>query len=155
MILLYFLFSFFYYTSSIIIPKVIKTPLYRSIPLIKMHDMIVLEKNNPEPDYYNKIYVIDFSPFEDISKPEVLIRMFTGNNIKGKLRVFYFDKVLKKNIINELAETQIIYDVNMIKKYNMDIYNVISNWNISFNLYNHNCKHFSEYIIKSLNLLTI
>uniref|UniRef100_A0A6C0DAE0 Uncharacterized protein n=1 Tax=viral metagenome TaxID=1070528 RepID=A0A6C0DAE0_9ZZZZ len=147
MLLLYFLFSFFYYTTSIIKPKIIRTPLYRSIPLIKMHDMVILE--NPE---LNNVFVVDFSPVEDISKPYVLFRMFTGNNIKGKLRVFYVEK---KNIINELGKTQKLHDLNEIKNYNMDIYNIINNWNTSFNVYNHNCKDFSKYLIKSFNLLKI
>jgi hypothetical protein len=109
--------------------------------------MVILE--NPD---LNNVYVVDFSPVEDISKPDVLFRMFTGNNIKGKLRVFHVEK---KNIINELGKTQKLHDLNEIKNYNMDIYNIINNWNTSFNVYNHNCKDFSKYLIKSFNLLTI
>jgi hypothetical protein len=95
--------------------------------------------------------MIDFSADEDISNINIIKKILFGKNIKGKIRIFYFDKISKEDIIKELNnKNQKLCNKNIIKSYDNHIYNIINDWNLTYNVYNHNCIHFSNYFVKSL-----
>ena len=97
------------------------------------------------------IFIIDFSPNEDITNKDVIKKLLFGQNINSKIRLLYFDKIKKEDISKELNNNAKICNINLLKSYDKNIYNIINNWNTSFNLYNHNCKHFSKYLVTTIN----
>jgi len=151
-----FLYNILFYTCALIKTKIIRTPIFETIPLIKLHDVVLfyditqsnkLIENNYE---YKNIYIIDYTPIENISQLSVILKMLSGENIKGEVNIFYFDKINKKNIIDQSYKKF----PSKFKKFNKNIYKIVNSWNSSFNLYNHNCKHFSNYFTKEINKIT-
>lgn len=138
--------------------KIINTPIFENFNMIKLHNVVLLNEQyinlNTEDTHslhfeYKNIYIIDYSPIEDITKPDVLLKIILGKNINGKVNIFYFDKIEKKDIINQSYKKI----SSKIKLLNKKIYKIIDSWDSSFNLYNHNCRHFSHYFVKSCDIL--
>jgi hypothetical protein len=148
----YFILNLFICAYSFISTKIIHTPIYENNQLIKLHNVILFQKNKYIiKNNYEDIFMIDFSADEDISNINIIKKILFGKNIKGKIRIFYFDKISKEDIIKELNnKNQKLCNKNIIKSYDNHIYNIINDWNLTYNLYNHNCIHFSNYFIKSL-----
>jgi len=153
MLLKYLLISLLSFTSAFIYTKVIFTPLYKNNHLVKFHNIVLFQKNKIiKNNNYENIFVIDFVPDEDITNIKTIIKLLFGKNINGKIRIFYYNKITKKEIIYELYETnQKLCNKNVMKSYDKNIYNIINEWNSTFNLYTHNCKHFSNYFTKLCN----
>lgn len=152
MILKYLLFNLLSSTYAFISTKIISTPIFDNNQLSKFHDIVLFKKNKLINDFIlEDIYCIDFSPNQDITNRDVIKKIILGHNIEGKVRIFYFNKITKEEIAKELDYNQKFCNINIIKSYDKDIYDIINNWNTSFNLYNHNCKHFSKYFVKSVN----
>jgi len=130
--------------SGIFYTKIINTPIC-SNKYLNYHHIVLLQKNKPfakNQTIYNNIYAIDFCPYENIFK------ILLGRPIEGNIRLFYIDsckvsdvyKVIKKSNINN----KLIYE---IKNIDINIYNKIKLWQLNFNIYSRNCRHFASYII--------
>jgi hypothetical protein len=96
------------------------------------------------------IFVIDFSPSDDITNKNTIQKMLFGKNINGKIRLLYFNKINKKDIPKELDNSRNICNINIMKSYDINIYNIVKNYSNFFNLYNNNCRHFSDYFVSSI-----
>jgi hypothetical protein len=126
--------------------KIIKTPLYESCKHIRLHDVVLLRNRPFHTNHllYEDVYIFEFVPIANISKINVLVTMFLGNNIPGKIRKYYFSQISHIDIINSKYtsdnELQSCSDVKVQDKLN--------NWNCQFNVYFHNCRHFSKYFKK-------
>jgi hypothetical protein len=122
------------------------TPII-SNELLKYHHIILLQKtpfmNNQT--IYKDIYVIDFIPCGN------LFEVISGKKIKGNIRIFYIDDCTSSNIYNTILtkkkQNNSLKFLNEIKNIDIKLYNKIKNWNLSFNIYNRNCQHFSNYIL--------
>lgn len=146
-----FLYNILFYSCALIKTKIISTPIFESIPLIRLHDVVLfydiplltLSKSNE----YNNVYIIDYTPIENISQLSVILKMLSGENIEGEVNIFYFDKINKKHIVDQSYKKF----PSELKKINKNIYKIVNSWDSSFNLYNHNCKHFSYYFTNEIN----
>ena len=143
--------------------KIINTPIYSSIPICPFHSVVLLQNNNFENLNINKNegFVIDFSPMEDISSRNVILKLLQGKTIQGKVRVFRFSTELCKTIFREpltnnlyskksfyeSSEIQVTNE-NIKKLENIDPYLVfiIKSWDSSFQIYNRNCRNFSDFL---------
>lgn len=138
-------------TYAFISTKIINTPVYGNNQILKLHDIILVKKNKLiNENNLEDVFIIDFSPDEDITNKIVIKKLLLGKKINGKIRVLYFDKISKKDISKELNNDAKLCNINLLKLYDKNIYDIIDNWNTSFNLYNNNCKHFSKYFVKSI-----
>jgi hypothetical protein len=160
MILKYFCFALVGYASAYISTQILRTPVFK---YFKVHDIVVFtEEKQYLRDEYNNIFIVDFSPCEDITNHKTIQKMVLGKNIRGKINIIYFDRIKKKNIINEYFKgkdnpmlhyelsTHSLDSINyhLIPK---NIYDIIDKWSLSFNIYNHNCKHFSDYFVSAID----
>ena len=139
--------------------KFINTPIYNSIPSCLFHSVVLIEKN----DFHNvnkgknHVFAVDFSPIENISSPNVILKLLKGKNIQGIVRVSRFSKEYltnnnlysKNNPISECSDIQLTNE-NLNALENIDPYLVfiIKSWGTSFQIYNRNCRHFSYFLKK-------
>ena len=99
----------------------------------------------------NHKYLLDYSPMSELNISTCL-KLFIGKNVPGKTRVVYINdktnnnKDLIKKWVNELHKNKQSgkFPIRYCKLNKM-----IKEWDESFNLYHHNCRHFSNYIMKS------
>jgi hypothetical protein len=137
--------------------KFINTPIYNSIPICLFHSVVLVEKNyfqNVNKDKTD-VFAIDFSPIEDISSPNVIVKLLKGKNIQGMVRVSRLSKehltnnslYSKNNPICECNDIQITNE-NLKTLETIDPYLVfvIKSWGSSFQIYNRNCRHFSHFL---------
>lgn len=112
---------------------------------------VVLLKPTPFEDNqteYNDLYAVDFSPNEDITNLNVALRIFLGKKIKGKIQVFYVNKYNSSTAVQPiLNDPENLTSLESIKDFDLDVYRKIQDWDPSFQLYQHNCQHFSRYIV--------
>ena len=133
--------------------KIIQTPIYQSTNICNFHHIILLNKmpfiNNKI--IYNNLYAIDFSPNDDITNYHIIKKLILGNNIKGKVRIFYIDKIDLSTDIKIFFDKQYkLCPIDEIKDVDNDMYNKIKQWNLLFNCYKQNCQHFSYYICNDI-----
>jgi hypothetical protein len=151
MILKYLILSSIICVSAFISTKIINTPIYENNQILKLHNVVLFKKNGLiDENNLENIFCIDFSPSEDITNKTTIKKMFLGKNINGKIRLLFFNKIKKNDIPKELDNNKNLCNINIMKSYDMNIYNIINNWNKFFNLYNHNCRHFSNYFVSSI-----
>ena len=162
----YFLFVLFFITalSKKFSLKIMNTPIYQSIPICLFHSIVLLENNDfdNENNVKNDVFVVDFSPLEDIGSPNIIFKIVQGQKIQGNIRVCVLPKELykpisrepwvnklysKKTTIFESVDSQVTNE-NLKKLENIDPYLVfiIKSWGTSFQLYNRNCRHFSNFL---------
>lgn len=124
--------------------EIIGTLVSPFLPQINLHHIVVFKRKNHK-------YLLDYSPMSELNISTCL-NLFLGKNVPGKTRIVYinnennnkgelikeWEKKLRKN--RQSGRFPIgYYKLNkMMKK-----------WDESFNLYHHNCRHFSNYVIKS------
>jgi hypothetical protein len=150
--------------------KLINTPIYNSVPILKLHSIAVLQNNNNLEKLNNEnndVFLIDFSPVEDISSPNVIFKLLQGKKIPGKIRVFCISKSLLKDTItkdNCLQNTKFIdnldpklnnENIKKLEKIDSYLVNIINSWGSSFQVYNRNCRHFTNYLKKNYSKKTI
>jgi len=133
-----------------IFTKIIHKPIYESMDICNAHHVVLLKKT-PFEDHqteYNDLYAVDFSPNNDITKWNVALHILLGKKVKGKIQVFYVDKCDSSTFIQTiLDDPEKLTSVDSIKDFDLDIYRKIQDWDPSFQLYQHNCQHFSRYIV--------
>lgn len=167
-----FIFMFFYRCVAKFTTKIISMPIYNSCKILNLHHVIVFENKHILNDenllqpigYYNvyirNIYMIDYSPSNSIINLSTISKLLTGNNCNGKIRIYHFQKsnnefsiISDQNLINLWNNKIRNYNQNTINYLDKDVRDIIMHWNTSFNLYNHNCRHFSNYFVKSISKL--
>jgi hypothetical protein len=143
---------FFFFTnclSKTVEIKVIKTPIFHST--CKLHDVTLFTYGSFSKQ---NIYAIDFCPVEDIQNFNVVLKIILGRRVNGSIRIFKLRRrgfLLTSQFLNGITreefEEQAIED---IKKVDIKLYNLIKEWDTSFQLYGRNCKHFRRYLIQNM-----
>lgn len=130
--------------------KIIHTPIYEPLKSCIFHNIVFMKKTpfNDNHQEYDDVYAIDFSPVENISDWRIALKLLLGKSVKGKLRLVYFDRIDKKSIQKDIMSSEPVISFETINDIDPDIYDKIINWKPLFQLYNHNCKHFSRYLYK-------
>lgn len=159
----YFLFLLFFVTalSEKFSFKFINTPIYNSIPICPLHSITILQNNdlNLLNKENNDVFAIDFCPHEDIKTPNVIFKLLLGKKIQGRVRVFHFSNFTSEPLTNNLySKKTTIFETfdrqltnkNLKKLEAIDPYIVfiIKSWGTSFQIYNRNCRHFSNFLKK-------
>jgi hypothetical protein len=114
------------------------------MPNLKLHDIIVIYKIDSK-----SIYTIDYSPLVP-DNIDVLKDLFTGKNVPANIRI----RKLKSWDLDKWYQTKPIsiddiYDSNL-RKHLLTIQNKWNNNKKEMNLYKHNCKHFSHFVVNYL-----
>ena len=130
--------------------KVVHTPIYEHSHVCNAHHVILL-KQTPFNEYESEVknvYLLDFSPCEDITVPSIICKIAMGQKINGKMRILYLNKCDLSEIIRPslLENRQTKRSLDVIKTLDRELYDKIRQWDPSFQLYNHNCQHFGRYI---------
>jgi hypothetical protein len=129
--------------------KIVNTPIFENNQLLKLHHVVILKKTEFEfnKKNYNDIFIVEFGPEKsNINYKNIIM----GNNVKGELLVYYFNNINLKDIENGLYTKSSGYYHNKLKKKYKNIYLHVNKWTTQFNIYNHNCRHFSKYLTKSI-----
>jgi hypothetical protein len=128
--------------------KIVHTPIYESNQLFNAHH-VVLMKDAPfigDETLLKNVYILDFSPSNDITKYETMFNIFLGKKIPGKVRILHIDTCDLYNIIPPCDYVDQVCSLNDIKHIDRKLYNKVLEWDTSFQLYTHNCQHFARYI---------
>lgn len=128
------------------------------IPAIKMHHIVLL---TDKPKYY--VYTLDFTPINQ-TKPYTLLKLLFNKNVPAEVRLRYVETAVENNAtIIEKWDTMNKVDEQSSYKLSESVYSKIHNkqiknivdvafqWLPYMNLYNHNCQHFSKYIMNKIN----
>ena len=133
-------------TTSIFYTKIIYTPVYLD-KFFNHHHIVLLQKypfikNQTE---YNNIYAVDFVPCGN------LFEIILGKELEGLVRISYIKKSNICNIYKNIKEYHKLYhtknnikNLDKIKDIDINIYNKIQNWKLTFQLYKNNCQHFAN-----------
>jgi hypothetical protein len=124
--------------------EIIGTLVSPFLPQINLHHIVVFKRKNHK-------YLLDYSPMSELNISTCL-NLFLGKNVPGKTRIVYINnennnkEVLIKEWIKILSANKHsgAFPLGYYK-----LNKVVKNWDESFNLYHHNCQHFSNYVIKN------
>jgi len=137
--------------------NLISSPIFHFIPFVKLHHIIMVKKGqniiNWPMDKFRDVYMIDYVPRDSIVDARVCLKLLMGKNITGEYRVLHFKHLSKKNLINEWHKrtlTDRSYKRTLGRLGSKEICKILDGWSSPFNLYNHNCRHFSNYFIKNI-----
>lgn len=164
----YFLFLLFFVItmSKKFSLQLINTPIFSSIPISLFHIVVLFQDNDFENinKHNNYIFAIDFSPNQNISSPNVILNLLLGKTIQGKIRVSCFSKGLCKTVYREPL-TNILYstkndffenvdsqitlkNLKKLEDIHPNFVSIIKSWDLSFQIYKRNCRHFSKFLLK-------
>lgn len=151
-ILLFLLYASSY--QSQIAFRILQSSILHFAPSIKLHHIVLL---SDKPKQH--VYTLDFTPINQTHRA-TLMKLLFGRNVPAEIRLRYIETNMENNetimqkwsnMINmdeygsaELSKT--VYK----KIYDEQIKNIIARaftWSPYMNLYNHNCQHFSRYVI--------
>lgn len=139
--------------------KIVNTAIISFLPELKLHNVVLLQKNKEnikarEESKIKDVYIIDYTPKQ---QPDFFgyVKMFLGYETPGIIRFIHLKETTKKTLVEDwfhLAQTSEgnYYKQNRKKLGDKKITEIIDAWPVSFNVYSHNCQHFSEYLIKNL-----
>jgi len=136
---------------------IIQSSVLHFIPSIKLHHIVLL---SDKPKYH--VYTLDFTPINQ-TKPTTLAKLLFAHNVPAEVRLRYIETAIENNetiiekwhLMNKVDQhssyklSQYVYN----KIYNKQIKNIIDvafEWLPYMNLYNHNCQHFSKYIVNNI-----
>jgi hypothetical protein len=155
--LYYKLLLFLLYASSYqshITFRIIKSAILHFAPSIKLHHIVLLSDNSKQ-----HVYTLDFTPINQTHRA-TLLKLFFGRNVPAEIRLRYIETNIDYNeTIMQKWSTMINMDEYSSAKLSKTVYNNIYNkqvknivnrafaWSPYMNLYNHNCQHFSRYVI--------
>lgn len=128
------MYKLLFYAASII--RILKTPMLEFLPQLKLHHVVVLKENS-------SMYAIDFTPINQTSF-QTMKKLFLGHSVPAEIRIvpiynasFHDEKSLIKEWEKSIVREKRIY---------------IEGWNNeTMNLYEHNCQHFSRFIMKKIS----
>jgi len=123
------------------------TAIVSFMPHLKLHDVVIIYKDNKE-----SIITIDYTPLLQ-DNTNILKDLFTGKNVPAHIRI----RKLKSWDLDKWYQTKPIsiddiYDFNL-RKHLLTIQNKWNNNKKEMNLYKHNCKHFSHFVVNYLSTL--
>jgi len=139
--------------------KIVNTAIISFLPELKLHNIVLLQKNKPdiktpEESILKDVYLIDYTPKQ---RPDFVgyVKMFLGHNIPGIIRFVHLKETTQQTLVYDwvnVTETHNCanYEKNRKKLGDKKISDLIDSWPASFNVYSHNCQHFSDYLIKNL-----
>ena len=140
--------------------NLIGSPIFQFIPFVKLHHIIMVKKGltqiDKSADKFHDVYMIDYVPKESITDLKVCFKLLIGKNITGEYRALYFKELNKKSLIDEWHGRSLVdtsYKKTLEHLGSKEICTIIDGWSSPFNLYNHNCRHFSKYFIENINKL--
>jgi len=151
-ILLFLLYASLY--QSQITFRILQSSILHFAPSIKLHHIVLLSDKSKQ-----HVYTLDFTPINQTHRA-TLLKLLFARNVPAEVRLRYIETNMENNetimqkwsnMINmdeyssaELTKT--IYN----KIYDEKIKNIVDRafaWSPHMNLYNHNCQHFSHYVI--------
>jgi len=168
MILILIYVIFFIPVSLSLIPIILQTPIFSNNKILNIHHSVGLYKNKQD-NTYKHMYIVDFGPNIPIDNPQNIGKLLLGNHVNGKIRVFYFDTMNHNYLLdnfndivntstNRIIITKELCDCNILDgdffTYNTELYTILeptNNWDLNFQLYTHNCQHFSKYFVRQTN----
>jgi len=151
-----FLFFLLYVSSyhSHITFRILQSAVLHFAPSIKLHHIVLISDNSN-----HHVYTLDFTPINQ-TRTSTLLKMLFARNVPAEVRLRYIETNMENNetimqkwstMINmdEYASTQLTKTIYN-KIYDKQIKNIVNRalaWSPYMNLYNHNCQHFSRYVI--------
>ena len=159
--------NFLSFSSHSYRTKVYNSAIISFLPELKLHNVVTVkketklnkfkilqgEKNHPvESSELNNFYVFDYTPKE---QPDAFgyIKMFLGYKLPGIIRVIHIEKSSEDKLIEDwhnVVKTNPDYKNYLNKFSDKRVNNIIEKWEITFNVYSHNCRHFSTYFSKEI-----
>lgn len=144
--------------------KVFNSAVVSFLPDLKLHNIVTVKKETKlkkiqnktkEINSFSNVYVFDYTPKQ---QPDAIgyIQMFLGHKLPGIVRVIYIEKTTKENLIEDwhkLVMQNPDYKKCLKKFGDKRVNNIIENWELPFNVYSHNCRHFSSYFSKEIEKL--
>ena len=79
--------------------------------------------------------------------------MFLGYELPGIIRVIHIEKSSEEKLIEDwhnVVKTNPDYKNYLNKFGDKRVNNIIEKWETTFNVYSHNCRHFSAYFSKEI-----
>jgi hypothetical protein len=138
------------------------TSISSFLPQLQLHDVVILSEeladsphlqlsnSNTNTNVLKDVFMVDFSPAQELNFTEI-VKLCIGLSVPGIVRVIYFETLSKENITTEWYKQK--QQQPTCKDAELPFSNssyFITEWNSSFHLYNHNCKHFSTYLISNV-----
>lgn len=139
---------------------IVKSAILSFAPWLELHHIVVLR----DPACATKgLYTIDFSP-KDYTDPETLSKMMIGKSVPGELRVRWIPK--ERDNMDEIKHKCMVFDSKFFDDLRIDhtghehqklskdhvvemfIHHIKQKWDTRINMYNHNCQHFSHFVLK-------
>ena len=128
--------------NNVLKMQIIHTKIFNNIPLLKLHDTVILE-SFPMKDRIS----IDFVPVNF-----TFIDLLIGKNVTCKIRMysvsneFDIDTITKKLDIENNQHFKILSDVDKIKSCKLKklAFQINKLNSTNYNLYKYNCKHFRK-----------
>ena len=151
--------------------KVFNSAIVSFLPELKLHNIVTIKKETKlnkfkvfnqfkvkqknELTKYNELnnlYVFDYTPKQ---QPDAVgyIKMFLGYKLPGIVRVIHIKKSTEENLIEDwhnIVMSNPDYKKCLAKFEDKRVNNIIEKWDTSFNVYSHNCRHFSSYFSTEL-----
>jgi hypothetical protein len=146
--------------------KVFNSAIVSFLPELKLHNVVTVKKEKVKPPCkfnhktanfdssinLNDFYVFDYTPKH---QPDALgyVKMFLGYELPGIVRVIHIEKSSEEKLIEDwhkLAMKNPDYKKYLKKFGDKRINNIIEKWKTTFNVYSHNCRHFSAYFSKEI-----
>lgn len=151
-ILLFLLYASSY--QSHITFRILQSSILHFAPSIKLHHIVLL---SDKPKQH--VYMLDFTPINQTHKA-TLLKLLFARNIPAEIRLRYIETNMENNeTIMQKWSNMINMDEYCSSKLSKSVYNKIYDeqiknivnrafaWSPYMNLYNHNCQHFSRYVI--------
>lgn len=155
-------FNFLSFSSHSYRIKVFNSAIVSFLPELKLHNVVTVKKEtkidkfkllnqpkkNPnESKQLNNFYVFDYTPKQ---QPDAFgyIKMFLGYELPGIIRVIHIEESTEEKLIEDwhnIAKSNPDYKKHLKKFGDKRITNIIDKWEMQFNVYSHNCRHFSDY----------
>ena len=142
------------YQSSHITFRILQSSILHFMPSIKLHHIVLLSNN---PNHY--VFTLDFTPINQ-SHASTLLKMLLAQNVPAEVRLRYIETNIENNktIIQKWTNMMNMDEYNSAKLsknvykkiYDKQVQNIVNRaflWPPYMNLYNHNCQHFSHYVI--------
>lgn len=131
--------------------KVISTPIYNFVPFAGLHKIVLLKEGKFENETnYNNIFAVDFCPSGNIRSPFYVKKLLSGKSVEGKIRVFRFSEINHKRLVRELFYDNVdTNNLELLEEIDPELCSIIRSWDTNFQLYKHNCRDFSRYLVKN------
>jgi len=158
LIMLFFL-NFLSFSSHSYRIKVFNSAILSFLPELKLHNVVTVKKetkiekikllnqSKKRSSELNNFYVFDYTPKQ---QPDAVgyIKMFLGYELPGIVRVIHIEESTEEKLIEDwhnIVKSNPDYKKHLKKLGDNRINNIIYKWEMSFNVYSHNCRHFSNY----------